>query len=465
VNDATGTFLLERRRDWFSFLRQYLPGAQALDQGTFEKFAQMFNQTVYPRGHALCTAGVPTPSDQRRVCILKQGVVRTMLPPVARLLQTGPMRRVEQALKPLPRPTQLGQMGQGAVVGFASALFGVPEPFTAIPDEPVVVLWISVAERPVASWPREIVIRLHENLRIKTEWNNMRASLLVGKPIKTGHEKEDKWKPAEWKVEESTFWKNKEVSRWRVETMRDRFDAEGYDGPTPALPKCRSSGSVVVPLSPPKSAGTASSPNLHQAPAAKKGSDMGTFGALRSAPTAPAAWSDQPRAKDTGPYSTTPTAITHNSDLLVRLHERKSIQEAPRAQTAHLSGPGSGLHGKPSQRGTYALMKGLGRCHTPWGEWCPSGMMPPPNRGGRKKNVHHSRPKEQEVSHSSGQGGEREAVMRSEVNLRCPSEWKRMNSVVNGPALEKLVKMQARERAVATAATGRPKTGPARVLS
>merc|ERR1719473_2044933 len=75
---------------------------------------------------------------------------------------------------------QFGIVGEGQLLGYASALFGIPEPFTANAiNEAVEAYWINVSQRPTSTWPREVVKPLMAVLRMRVTYHEKRKQRLV----------------------------------------------------------------------------------------------------------------------------------------------------------------------------------------------------------------------------------------------------------------------------------------------
>ncbi|CAK0864239.1 unnamed protein product, partial [Prorocentrum cordatum] len=297
----------EVARELEAFLRRSLPGGAGLERRVLDTFAAACQEEKFSRGRVLCAAGVQaTPEDHHKVYIIRSGSCRLLLPgfghttasPRRRALPRGvvstrsladttsptaatsptpsalpsptktstspsPAKGVDKSprpgsqrplvaaskstptlnsekkpaalQKPPARATPVGLLGEGAVVGFASALFGVPEPFTVVPDEPVEVMSVSLADRPVALWPREVIKALHEQMKAQADWHRQRTQSIASataasleKFAETGEG------PPAWSVCDSPFLRHKELSSWQAGTMKDRFEAEGWQWKLPA---------------------------------------------------------------------------------------------------------------------------------------------------------------------------------------------------------------------------------------
>merc|ERR1712216_175281 len=87
------------------------------------------------------------------------------------------------------------------------------------------VLQIRVDERPVSTWPREVVQQLHQLLQLRTEWHQHRvvslaAASLGGMASKADDSQED------LDVQESPFLRHKGMTAFQTKVLRDRVDAE-----------------------------------------------------------------------------------------------------------------------------------------------------------------------------------------------------------------------------------------------
>jgi len=303
-------------------------------------------------------------------------------------------------------------------LGYASSLFDLPEPFTAVAEENISVLWVSTDSRPFSGWPRDIISRLQEMLKAKTEYHasrtkNMQASISTSNGLKGTN---GDHMPAEWTASDSPKLKYKELDLWRVETLRDRFDAEGWQGGQPV---------AVMSKSPKGSA------SPHGASAT-----LTPIGSIRM-------------------YSA-PASVHHSASALSSssspdLGQSKEPQRRHRAKANLSQEPAScAPRGGASVRGIYAVNSGLGRCKTPWGTWSPSGMLPPSqNPAGpgitgsrfRKKVMMGTRKDvgiSQEEAMSSSQGKLRK------VDLKCPSDWQQLSGVASSASLGKMFKQRLR---------------------
>lgn len=190
VSEAFRSFREQRRDERDACLRKHMPGMHGLDTRSFSNFAASFQFAVLPHGHELCTAG-PVAGDSKRVYLIMQGTCSIIMPPAPREHAGSPPRGVQEPFRSSAAPVSLGMIGAGAVVGYASALFAVPEPFTAVVEEPVSVLWLSTEQRPMAVWPRDVVHRLQEMLKTRTEWHIRRAQVVQASVVTSNGLKSD----------------------------------------------------------------------------------------------------------------------------------------------------------------------------------------------------------------------------------------------------------------------------------
>mmetsp|Transcript_64526 Transcript_64526/g.120067 ORF Transcript_64526/g.120067 Transcript_64526/m.120067 type:complete len:821 (-) Transcript_64526:134-2596(-) len=203
----------ERHREQIMFLRRWLPGAAQLPSRNLDGFASAFQHAQFPRGHTLCTAGSGGDPESRRVYLIKSGACRCLLPP----------QRPNVACKIREADHVVELLGEGSLVGYASSLFGLSEPFTVVADSPVTVIWLSVRDRPVSTWPREVVNTLHNVLRQKLDWYGRRVHHLLasGARRRKGGERH-----AAWTLSESPFLRHKTLPAWRERTLQDLFEEE-----------------------------------------------------------------------------------------------------------------------------------------------------------------------------------------------------------------------------------------------
>merc|ERR1719221_1723638 len=153
-------------------------------------------------------------------------------PPPGSQLQGG---QTQAAVGPGPAEALLpvGLIGEGALINYAAALFGLAEPFTVVTQEPTSMLWISVDDRPVNSWPRDVVQALHRLLKAKTEWHRGRVQQFqvnaVGEKAKHIPSKGEVGvasPAAALAITDSPFLRHKELQSTQTQGLRDRLDAE-----------------------------------------------------------------------------------------------------------------------------------------------------------------------------------------------------------------------------------------------
>mmetsp|Transcript_3628 Transcript_3628/g.9161 ORF Transcript_3628/g.9161 Transcript_3628/m.9161 type:complete len:822 (-) Transcript_3628:38-2503(-) len=211
----------ERHREQIMFLRRWLPGAAQLASRSLDGFASTFQHASFPRGHTLCTAGSGGDPDSRRVFLIKSGACRCLLP---QQRANGVVCKIREA----DHVVEL--LGEGSLVGYASSLFGLPEPFTVVADSPVSLIWLSIRDRPVSTWPREVVSTLHNVLRQKLDWYGRRVHHLLasGARRRKGGERH-----AAWTLSESPFLRHKTLPAWRERTLQDLFEEEAKSSGPP----------------------------------------------------------------------------------------------------------------------------------------------------------------------------------------------------------------------------------------
>merc|ERR1719379_665636 len=133
------------------------------------------------------------------------------------------MRRLRQA--------HVGLIGEGQVLGMASGLFGLPEPFTAVANsETVEAYWISISDRPAASWPREIVKPLLTSIRMRTEYHERRARTLASKHEELESKGKGERRGHIGSLTDSPFLRNKNTSN-----LKERLHSRRFDGRTPDI--------------------------------------------------------------------------------------------------------------------------------------------------------------------------------------------------------------------------------------
>jgi hypothetical protein len=271
------------------------------------------------------------------------------------------------------RAAPVGLLGEGAVVGFASALFGVPEPFTVVPDEPVEVMSVSLADRPVALWPREVVKALHEQMKAQADWHCQRTQSMAAATAASQEKFAETGEgPPAWSVNVSPFLRHKQLSSWQAGTMKDRFEAEGWLWKLPST----------------------DSPTVSGGSAAVSQRDSRSS----SCPTLPAL---------AGPKS-------------------------PQAEGGRKAGVA-----------------------TPWGEWSPSGQLPPPRPKGDDPAARAARAqlrrleaeKRRKPQQSLQEPVYRKEPQRHTLNLKCESDLRSLNANASQAALGKMYKQQVRKTA------------------
>eukprot|EP00449_Zooxanthella_nutricula_P054506 CAMPEP_0198565462 /NCGR_PEP_ID=MMETSP1462-20131121/101814_1 /TAXON_ID=1333877 /ORGANISM="Brandtodinium nutriculum, Strain RCC3387" /LENGTH=615 /DNA_ID=CAMNT_0044296455 /DNA_START=1 /DNA_END=1845 /DNA_ORIENTATION=- len=236
VTKAVTEYRIDCMREKHSFLRKHFPGAGALEQRLFELFASAFSPVVLPPRRVICRAGR---LDNRSVYVLRRGSCNATQPRSG-AVTSSPMGRYDEVVRGGdPLEENVGVLGIGSVVGYASALFGVPEPFTATAAEPVKGFTISLAERPVSTWPKEVTGSLYDLLKTRTEFHlgrrmhlsSMPASLPIADTSGLSPQELFQRNVPEWKACESRFWRHKDIPQWRMGTIRDLYDAEGWVPP------------------------------------------------------------------------------------------------------------------------------------------------------------------------------------------------------------------------------------------
>lgn len=381
---------------------------------------------------------------------------------------SGPLKGAQEVSRaPAPQESSVGLLSEGGMVGHVSALFGLPEPFTAVTNEPVSVYWVSIGDRPFSSWPKDILTCLEEGLRSRIDWylgraRHLRPQTLHNADSSPPHKDAPRRSPAEWKVSDSRFLRNKELCNWRIETIRDVYDAEGW---TPSQPTpTPSPASITATL---KGGGTYEVGNLCSSPVA---------GASRTVESpAQARVRDETRSlpRAATPVSTKLTREPRSEPALAR-PSSSAASAGPRTPGGLV--PAAELSSPTGERGTYNVNSGIGRCKTPWGTWSPSGMLPPaaPTSGPaekllqkakarRKVPTRHARGIEEKKSIplESAEGTDEPEKLRDlpeqpGLNLRCERDWRRIRAVASTPALEKMYKRQVRANMVANRSAAHP---------
>jgi len=467
VSEAFRSYREQVRNERTDFLCKHLPGMQGVDAKARNSLASAFQEMPLPKGHILCRGGAldrVDKSEGKRIYLIKQGTCSMQAVPSPSVEASSPPQKKQEGLRSSSKPASVGLLGPGALVGYASALFGVPEPFTAVAEEPLIVLWIGLDQRPFSAWPKDVVNRLREALTIRTDWHSHRSkalqvSIATSNALKA--EAGDRM-PNEWKASESPKLRHKQLTLWRAETLRDRFDAEGWAGGPPG---------AALPTSPIPRA--ASAGVLCSAASARGGGSL--LGSTRTsvAPT--------PIGTCTPGDLSTRTRATTSSMRLASISSALSQADTD-DDDAHKEpqGPGSGHRGKPAPRGSYAVNTGLGRCPTPWGTWSPSGMLPPPSpslvgssagsppRRTRRKLVVSTNARELATSprkSSEDQEHRERSALHRQINLKCPSDWQCISSVASTASLGKMYRQQMRGSVVRESFASRPRSSAGLGLS
>lgn len=272
----------ERGKERDSFLRKWLQGASTVEDRVFEAFSATFQLAAFPRGHVFCSEGQHTAG--RRVYLIKKGECRVNLSAEATLQGcTRPMvqgsgmgvRRTVESSGHASQPNEVGIVGEGQLLGYASALFGIPEPFTATATNEVVeAYWINVSQRPTSTWPREIVKPLLAVLRMRVSYHEKRKQCLVDNEPKLDISDSDardcdhllqsvrsstsaigpRRRNIDKGLAASPFLKNKDTTSWKLQAITERFtgwvpgDAKRTAQPvkSTSLPNLQSNESVAV---------------------------------------------------------------------------------------------------------------------------------------------------------------------------------------------------------------------------
>jgi len=303
-----------------------------------------------------------------------------------------------------------------------------------------------MADRPLASWPKDVVTQLEEAVRSRLEWhhNRLRQSSKSQPALDGRHRSKEapQRAAAEWKVSDSRFLRNKELEPWKAEMIRDVYHAEGWV--------------------PPVAKRELPSPLLMQA---ANGSGQGHLGKeMRTASKGAVAASSR-----AVPRATTPTQQQRASALEEpgpdpAARPRPAARRPSSSPTGGAAAQARGdFHAKPTavgERGTYNVNAGIGRCSTPWGTWNPSGMLPvaAPPAGPAEKFMQKVKARRKVASRpcmpdagrdSRGEQQERESVEKAKVNFRLERDWRRISAVASSSALEKMYKRQVRATMVA----------------
>eukprot|EP00746_Dinoflagellata_sp_MGD_P139730 gnl/MRDRNA2_/MRDRNA2_73138_c0_seq1.p1 gnl/MRDRNA2_/MRDRNA2_73138_c0~~gnl/MRDRNA2_/MRDRNA2_73138_c0_seq1.p1 ORF type:complete len:685 (-),score=94.80 gnl/MRDRNA2_/MRDRNA2_73138_c0_seq1:98-2152(-) len=241
----------ERGKERDSFLRKWLQGASTVEDRVFEAFSATFQLAAFPRGHVFCSEGQQTAG--RRVYLIKKGECRVNLSAEATLQgctrPTGQgssmgVRRTVESSGHNGQPNEVGIVGEGQLLGYASALFGIPEPFTATATNEVVeAYWINVSQRPTSTWPREIVKPLLAVLRMRVSYHEKRKQCLVDNEPKLDISDSDardcdhllqsvrsstsaigpRRRNIDKGLAASPFLKNKDTTSWKLQAITERF--------------------------------------------------------------------------------------------------------------------------------------------------------------------------------------------------------------------------------------------------
>lgn len=203
----------ERNQELDDFLRKWLPGARDVDLKTFEAFSASFQPAAFPRGHTFCTEGQCP--EQKQIFVLRCG-------------QCGLYCTSKGTRKRL----QVGVVGEGQALGYASALFNIAEPYTVIAmSETVEVYQISLSDRPASTWPREIVKPLYALLKARSEHHKRRNESLEAAEKDNAERAKDKGVRSLPDLGESPFIRNKTASsRVKITALKERLNSRGPAG-------------------------------------------------------------------------------------------------------------------------------------------------------------------------------------------------------------------------------------------
>lgn len=275
----------EAKREQQQFLKRWMPGAAGLDKRVFDTFMAAFQMAKFPRGRVLVTTSAPQ-MDSQKVYIIRSGTCRVMspsnpktavaVPPPPGAGSSGPLagssscptlttaNKSQELMRAPAHATPIGIVGEGAIVGYASALFGVAEPFMVVTDEPVTAICICLAERPVHLWPKEVVKGLHELMRAQTDWHCRRTqNVAVAEGVSAKKFADSGLGPPSWSVTKSPFLRHKELSSWQTGTVKERFQSEGWLAePTPGSSPDRGGNVAALQQSPEQVVGSRSCPTL-----------------------------------------------------------------------------------------------------------------------------------------------------------------------------------------------------------
>jgi len=453
------------------FLARHLPGLQKLDRRAFRNLASSFEEIPFPRRHKLCQTGdMQDENGARWLYLIKEGqciMQSTSEPSASSSCSPDPPKIHQSSLRGTTKETPLGILGPGSIVGAAAAVFGVPEPFTVVADEKVVALGIDVDAKPVSSWPKEVVHALKHSLSARTDWHTKRSCQLSAVLEVSDHltDKPTDVMPPAWSREASPRLRNKNLSPWQADALRDRFDAEGWSGGPPVVTVSTSSAALVAnersrsnsPRSSPAPSPRAPAPSLHggSSTAASHASQRLEVPGHVFPANAPHQFAGRGMPDSEGSVVSARTA-SHGS----------ANTEGGRASTCSAtSSSTSGIASSTSEtflagRGSYALNRGLGRCQTPWGLWTPSGLLPPATRGSPNSRLHRRMPPRDKGSKSSSHSAPDLSSTRSEdedhhhkIDLKCRRDWQQLSALTAGPCLRKMHRQQVRASCLASAAT------------
>jgi CRP-like cAMP-binding protein len=165
VASSLNTASEEESGSRIEFLQNWLPGAESLDSETFRCFSNAFRRQSFPKGYVFCAERRSKLQELRRVFLIASGELRdlgdtTAAPPDpewepgsrAHCCNVG---HFEAGSAVLAR-----RIGKGAIVGFHSALFGMPEPRTVVAATRVEAWVIDTVDFPVVKWPQPVVSKL-----------------------------------------------------------------------------------------------------------------------------------------------------------------------------------------------------------------------------------------------------------------------------------------------------------------
>lgn len=211
----------ERSQHRDAFLRKWLPGLEHIDNKAWENFSGAFHLASFPKNHVFCNAG--RRGDQPQVFLVVEGECRM------HAAQQSPVDAatcgIDAVKVVVPRREQVGLVGEGQLLGFASALFGGPEPFTAVASTGVkAYVWQGHAEKAAAGWPKDALKPLAADLRMRVVHQRRRDDDLIA----AGQSMV--WEPSADLIKASTmtslrdspFLRNKDTSKsWKVKSLHD----------------------------------------------------------------------------------------------------------------------------------------------------------------------------------------------------------------------------------------------------